>query len=71
MEDYFSKQKSIGELRTLGNTALRKVASVIRNQWEDRVQNFEVLDLLRDCYIYTGPIRLAKKIRIRKIFLNK
>jgi hypothetical protein len=28
---------------------VRDAASVIRNQWGDRIQNFKVLDLLGDC----------------------
>jgi len=28
---------------------LKDIASAIRNQWEGRIQNFEVFGLLRDC----------------------
>jgi len=28
---------------------LKDIAPVIRNQWEERIQNFKVFGLLRDC----------------------
>jgi len=28
---------------------LKDIVSVIQNQWEDRIQNFKVFGLLRDC----------------------
>jgi hypothetical protein len=31
------------------NITLRDTASAIRNQWGDRIQHLEVLDLLRNC----------------------
>jgi len=37
---------------------LKDMAPVIRNQWEDRIQNFKVFDILRYCWIYSGQIRL-------------
>ena len=43
---------------------LRDNASVIRNHWGDRIQNFKVLDLLRDSQIYVGPVRLLREIRV-------
>ena len=30
------------------NITLRDTASIIRNQWGERIQNFKVLDLLQD-----------------------
>jgi hypothetical protein len=47
---------------------LRDTASVIRNQWGDRIHNFKVFYLLQDCYIYRGPIRLLRKIRVEVFF---
>jgi hypothetical protein len=49
---------------------LEDTASVIRNQWGDRIQNCKVLNLWRNCEIYMGQIRLVSKMRISE-FLTR
>jgi hypothetical protein len=46
------------------NITLRDSASITSNQWGDRIKHFRVLDLLRNCYIYTGPTILVRKITV-------
>ena len=36
------------------------------NQWGERIQNFKVFGLLRDCKIYMKPIRPVRKIRVKE-----
>ena len=69
----YVKLKMSSRTRLYGGTyvILKDITPVIRNQWGEKIQNFKVFGLLRDCQIYRGPIRLVRKIRVGEILKQR